>query len=294
VPFPKQREEKPKAEVKASFGTFDSVAAEDKKSGHLKMIVAAVAVLVVAAVSVYFVTKTRKPSAVVPAQQAQQTNTTGNSGQVQSAAAATPASVTENSTSTSQPVAGSTHAAEKPVNLAENNKKKESKPEHLSAKEVKATEAPEKTEKPAPATVAVSSGGPSRLSASVSEPQTVQISPTLSITTSSAALSNLARPVASGTPSVAIAQSDLEPMHVLKTVPPTYPAIARIRRLSGSVVIQVTIGKDGKAHNPKFLSGQPVFRDAAFDAVKQWKFKPATLNGEPIDQTTEIKMDFNP
>lgn len=83
-------------------------------------------------------------------------------------------------------------------------------------------------------------------------------------------------------------------MHVLKTVPPTYPAIARIRRLSGSVVIQVTIGKDGKAHNPKFLSGQPVFRDAAFDAVKQWKFKPATLNGEPIDQTTEIKMDFNP
>ena len=83
-------------------------------------------------------------------------------------------------------------------------------------------------------------------------------------------------------------------MHVLKTVAPVYPPIARIRRLSGSVVVQVTVGKDGKAHNPKLISGQPVFRDAAFEAVKQWKFKPATLNGQPIDQATQIKMDFKP
>jgi protein TonB len=83
-------------------------------------------------------------------------------------------------------------------------------------------------------------------------------------------------------------------MHVLKTVPPMYPPIARIRRLSGAVVIQITVGKDGKVRNPQFISGQPVFRDAAFDAVKQWKFKPAMLNGQPIDQSTQIKMDFRP
>jgi TonB family protein len=296
VPFPKREEQqKPevKPEVKASFGTFDSVAAEDKKSGGSKMIVAAVAVLAIAAVSLYFVMKSRKPSAVVPAQQAQQTNSTGNSGQVQTAGTSASTTVSESANS-SQPVAGLSHSAEKPVSVAENNRKKEAKTEHVSAKESKTIDEPEKAEKPAPATVAVSSGGPSRLSASAAEPQTVQISPTLSITTGSAALSNLARPVASGTPSVAIAQSDLEPMRVLKTVPPTYPSIARIRRLSGSVVVQVTVGKDGKVHNPQFVSGQPVFRDAAFDAVKQWKFKPAMLNGQPIDQTTEIKMDFKP
>jgi outer membrane biosynthesis protein TonB len=37
-----------------------------------------------------------------------------------------------------------------------------------------------------------------------------------------------------------------------------------------------------------------VFRDAAFDAVKQWLFKPAMLNGQPIEQTTQIKVVFSP
>lgn len=83
-------------------------------------------------------------------------------------------------------------------------------------------------------------------------------------------------------------------MKVVKTVPPIYPAIARVRRLAGSVVVQVTVGKDGKVHNPRLMSGQPVFRDAAFDALKQWQFKPAMLNGQPIEQITEIKMDFKP
>jgi len=98
--------------------------------------------------------------------------------------------------------------------------------------------------------------------------------------------------VTSGAP--AVAQSELVPMHVVKTIAPMYPPIARVRRLSGSVVVQVTVGKDGKVHNPQFVSGQQVFRDAAFDAVKQWQFKPAMLNGQAIDQTTEIKMDFKP
>jgi TonB family protein len=295
VPFPKREEKQP--EVKASFGTFDSVAAEDKKSGSSKMIMAAVAVLAIAAVSVYFVMKSRRPSAAVPAQQAQQMNTNGNTGSVQTTTTAVPASAasTESATSVSQlPAAGSSHAAERPLSVADNNRKKEAKPEHVSVKESRTTDESEQTEKPVPATVAVSSGGPSRLSASAAEPQTVQISPTLSITTGSSALSNLARPVASSTPSVAIAQSDLKPIRVLKTVPPVYPPMARIRGLSGSVVVQVTVGKDGKVHNPKFLSGQSVFRDAAFDAVKQWQFKPATLNGAAIDQTTEIRMDFHP
>jgi periplasmic protein TonB len=108
----------------------------------------------------------------------------------------------------------------------------------------------------------------------------------------SGALSALARPVGSSTPSVA--QSELEPMKVLKTVQPIYPTIAKVRRLSGPVLVEVKVGKDGRVSNPKFISGQPVFRDAAFDAVKQWVFKPALLNGQPIEQTTQIKVVFSP
>jgi protein TonB len=291
VPFPK-REEKQKPEIKASFGTFDSVAAEDKKSGgNFKMIVGAVAVLVLAAVAGFFVMK-RKPSTVVPVQQAQ-TNPPANSQQVQTTGtvASTPSVASAESSNPNQSAAETIHAAAKPVSVTD-NKKKENKPEHLAAAEERKTVEPEKAEKPAPATVAIASGGPSRLSASVQVPQDVQISPTLSMSTGSNALSTLARPVSSDTPTVA--QSELEPMHVLKTVPPIYPPIARIRRLSGAVVVQVTVGKDGKVRNPQLISGQPVFRDAAFDAVKQWKFKPATLNGQPIEQTTQIKMDFKP
>jgi len=293
VPFPK-REETQKPEIKASFGTFDSVAAEDKKSGgNSKMIVGAVAVLVFSAVAVFFVMK-RKPSTVVPVQQAQQMNSSANSeqGQTNGTVTSTPAVTSaESSTSNQQFASEISHAAAKPVSVTD-NKKKENKPEHVAAAEEKKTAETEKADKPAPATVAITSGGPSRLSASASVPQDVQISPTLSMSSGSNALSNLARPVSSGAPTVA--QSELEPIHVLKTVPPIYPPIARIRRLSGAVLVQVTVGKDGKVHNPQFISGQPVFRDAAFDAVKQWKFKPATLNGEPIDQTTQIKMDFKP
>ncbi|HET9181339.1 MAG TPA: TonB family protein [Candidatus Angelobacter sp.] len=295
VPFP-TREEKQKPEVKASFGTFDSVAAENKNSGGAKIIIGAVVVLAIAAVSVFLVMRMRKSSAVVPAQQAQQTSATANSGQVQAAASVppAPAAAPDNSTSSREPVAVSGHQAEKQVSEIDNSKKKETKPERgaVNKQEKKVAE---ETETPSAQPVTISSGGPSRLSASAAPAETIQITPTLSITSGSGSLSTLARPVSSGAPRVAVTQqSELEPMHVLKAVAPVYPPIARIRRLSGSVVVQVTVGKDGKAHNPQLMSGQPVFREAAFDALKQWKFKPATLNGKSIDQTTQIKIDFKP
>ncbi len=89
-------------------------------------------------------------------------------------------------------------------------------------------------------------------------------------------------------------QSDLQPIQVLKRVAPTYPMIARQRRLSGVVVVQADVGKDGKVSNLQLISGPPVFREAAFEALRQWRFKPATLNGQPIEQATQIRMDFTP
>jgi protein TonB len=73
-----------------------------------------------------------------------------------------------------------------------------------------------------------------------------------------------------------------------------YPQLAKARRISGTAVVKVTVGKDGKVSNPRFISGPMIFRDAAFDAVKQWLFKPAELNGQVIEQETEIRLKFNP
>ena len=91
-----------------------------------------------------------------------------------------------------------------------------------------------------------------------------------------------------------VAQSDLENSRAIQTVPAVYPEMAKSRRISGTVVVKVTVGKDGKAKNPVFVSGPIIFRDAAFDAVKQWVFKPAQLNGQSIEQETQIRMVFHP
>ena len=295
VPFPK-RDDKLKPEVKASFGTLDSVAAEHK-SGNSKMLVGAAAVLIVAVSGGVFLMKSRKPAPAVPVPQVQETSPSTTPAAPQPATNSVQTSAVVPAAPVTKPEPAPTHAGNststKNLIAADTSKKPERT--QVASNQAKTPALSEKpAEKPTqPTTIAVAPSGPSRLSAaSTATTQTVEISPTLSMTTPSAALSNLTRPASLSAP--AVAQSELEPMKVLRTVQPIYPAIARVRRLSGSVIVQVTVGKDGKVHNPQFVSGQPVFRDAAFDAVKQWQFKPATLNGQPIDQATQIKMDFKP
>jgi protein TonB len=88
-------------------------------------------------------------------------------------------------------------------------------------------------------------------------------------------------------------QSQLEPLQVLKTGSLIYPAIAKARNITGPAVVQVTVGKDGKPYNPQYVSGQPVFKDAAIQAVMGYQFKPAKLNGQPIEQSTKIRLNFH-
>jgi periplasmic protein TonB len=110
---------------------------------------------------------------------------------------------------------------------------------------------------------------------------------------SSSGLSSLARPVDNSAPST-VTTSELVNAKPLHTVTADYPELAKSRRISGMVVVKVTVGKDGKVRNPVFVSGPLIFRDSAFNAVKQWVFQPAQLNGQSIDQETEIRMNFRP
>lgn len=75
-------------------------------------------------------------------------------------------------------------------------------------------------------------------------------------------------------------------------VTPMYPALARSARIQGSVVLQAIIAKDGTITNLRAVSGHPMLTPAAIEAVKQWRYKPYYLNGEPVEVETQITVNF--
>jgi len=79
---------------------------------------------------------------------------------------------------------------------------------------------------------------------------------------------------------------------VVSKVAPSYPPDARAARIQGSVVLGVIIGKDGNVQHVRVISGDPMLAPAAIDAVKQWKYRPYILNGDPIEVDTQITVNF--
>ncbi len=80
---------------------------------------------------------------------------------------------------------------------------------------------------------------------------------------------------------------------VIRRVQPAYPALARQARIQGSVLLQAEISKDGSIQNLRLISGHPMLAPAAIEAVKQWKYKPYFLNGEPVEVETQITVNFS-
>ena len=76
-------------------------------------------------------------------------------------------------------------------------------------------------------------------------------------------------------------------------VTPQYPLQARESGIHGTVVVEAVIGKDGSVRSVKAVKGNPLLVKPALDAVKQWRYKPYYLNGEPIDAETQISVNFN-
>ncbi len=79
---------------------------------------------------------------------------------------------------------------------------------------------------------------------------------------------------------------------LIKSVQPKYPAEARASHAQGAVLIEATIDKEGNVVHPKVLSGNSVLAKAALEAVRQWRYKPYYLNGEPVEIQTQIKINF--
>jgi len=83
----------------------------------------------------------------------------------------------------------------------------------------------------------------------------------------------------------------MQGMLIYKVIP-TYPAVAQAIRASGTVVLQATISKTGAIENLRVVEGPAMLRQAAVDAVRQWRYRPYMLNGQPVEVETTVDVQF--
>ncbi|MGC2697753.1 MAG: GAF domain-containing protein [Candidatus Angelobacter sp.] len=290
----RKEERRAESSQRAQFGTFDSVAAEERKPGNRFMMIGVVAVLVIAAAATFVFLKMQKPvsseqhvqeaanvPAVPPAAAGSQP-----AAEVNSAPAANVPHMTASS-----PTTQSGKTASESDNTKKTNARNSEKSSNVAEKPTPAEKAA--TEKPA-LVATLAGAGPSRIAQNSPSQSAPEVAPSFTVDAGNTSLSSLARPVASSTPSAAaIERSQLEPLQLIRTAVPQYPVIAKARHLSGAVIIELKVGTDGRVSSPKFISGPPVFKDAAFEAVMKYQFKAARLNGKAIEQVTQVKLNFH-
>ncbi len=80
--------------------------------------------------------------------------------------------------------------------------------------------------------------------------------------------------------------------NLIYRVQPNYPVLARQARIQGQVVLRAIISREGAIENLQVLSGHPMLAPAAVDAVRQWRYRPYVLNGEPVAVETQVTVNF--
>lgn len=86
----------------------------------------------------------------------------------------------------------------------------------------------------------------------------------------------------------------LQPAQLTSMVRPRYPAVARAAGKEGSVTIAIIIGADGSVMDAKLVDAtDPIFVEPAIKAVKQWKFRPAAIDGQPVNISTSVPVVFS-
>lgn len=80
---------------------------------------------------------------------------------------------------------------------------------------------------------------------------------------------------------------------LIRRVAPVYPPLARQARIQGTVMLKIVINKDGDVRDVQLISGHPMLAPAAIEAVKQWKYQPYTKDGEVVEVSTVVRVNFN-
>jgi periplasmic protein TonB len=78
----------------------------------------------------------------------------------------------------------------------------------------------------------------------------------------------------------------------IRRVEPLYPRIAIAARISGTVELEGVVGVDGRIRELKVKKGHPILAPAAVEAVRQWIYRPTTLNGDPVEVIAPISVTF--
>jgi protein TonB len=84
----------------------------------------------------------------------------------------------------------------------------------------------------------------------------------------------------------------IEPPKRLHYVNPVYPPVALAARKEGMVILEALIGEDGAIRELRVLRPEPLFEQAAIAAVRQWRFSPTLLNGEPVPLVMTVTVSF--
>ena len=85
---------------------------------------------------------------------------------------------------------------------------------------------------------------------------------------------------------------NIQPPKKVKDVPPTYPPIAQSARVQGVVILEATIGPDGRVQDVKVLRSIPLLDASAIEAVKQWVYTPTMLNNVPVPVIMTVTVNF--
>jgi TonB family protein len=85
---------------------------------------------------------------------------------------------------------------------------------------------------------------------------------------------------------------DVKQARLISSVPPEYPALARAQHVSGGVAIDALIDATGRVTKMKVISGPTLLHQAAMDALKQWKYQPAMLDGKPVPMHLSVTIQF--
>ena len=79
---------------------------------------------------------------------------------------------------------------------------------------------------------------------------------------------------------------------LIESTPAVYPPLARQARIQGSVRLRVVIGLEGRIKSTKLVHGHPLLVPSALEAVKSWVYRPASVNGAPVEVETDIDVNF--
>jgi TonB family protein len=79
---------------------------------------------------------------------------------------------------------------------------------------------------------------------------------------------------------------------IIRRVPPIYPELARRAGVEAVVILEVIVDEEGNVTNVRVLRSHPLLEQAAIDAVKQWKYSPTLVNGEPVPVVATVMVEF--